>query len=70
VDRRRHRVYITAAGRAVLKRAADAQRAIEDQILEALDADERAALRRLLLRALRGAERAPACADAPDLTPA
>jgi DNA-binding MarR family transcriptional regulator len=69
-DRRRHRVYITEAGREVLKRAADAQLAIEDEILQGLDADERAALRRLLLRALRGAERAPACADAPDLTAA
>jgi len=69
-DRRRHRVYITETGRAALERAVDAQQAIEDEVLQALDADERAALRRLLLRALRGAERAPACADASDLTPA
>ena len=69
-DRRRHRVYITATGRAALKRAAGAQQAIEDEVLQALDAGERATLRRLLLRALRGAERAPACADESDLTPA
>jgi DNA-binding MarR family transcriptional regulator len=69
-DRRRHRVYITETGRAVLERAADAQQAIEDEVLQVLDADERATLRRLLLRALRGAERTPACADASDLTPA
>jgi DNA-binding MarR family transcriptional regulator len=69
-DRRRHRVYITETGRAVLERAARAQQAIEDELLQALDAKERATLRRLLLRALRGAEPAPACADASDLTPA
>ena len=46
------------------------QQAIEDEVLQALDADERAALRRLLVQALRGVERTPACADASDLTPA
>ena len=69
-DRRRHRVYITETGREALERAADAEQAIEDEVLRALDSDERATLRRLVLRALRGAERAPACADASDLTPA
>lgn len=69
-DRRRHRVYITETGRAILERAAQAQQAIENEVLRALDTDERATLRRLLLQALRGAERAPACADAQDLTPA
>jgi DNA-binding MarR family transcriptional regulator len=69
-DRRRHRVYITKTGRAALERAADAQQTIEDEVLQALDADERAALRRLLLRALHGAERASACADVSDPTPA
>jgi DNA-binding MarR family transcriptional regulator len=69
-DRRRHRVYITDTGRAVLARAAEAQQAIEDEVFHALDTDERATLRRLLLRALRGAEHASACADAPHPTPA
>jgi DNA-binding MarR family transcriptional regulator len=69
-DRRRHRVYITDTGRAVLERAADAQQPIEDEVLQALDADERATLRRLLLQALRGAERAPACGHASDPAPA
>jgi DNA-binding MarR family transcriptional regulator len=69
-DRRRHRVYITETGRAALERAAHVQQEIEDEVLQALDADDRAMLRRLLLRALRGAEPAPECADAPDLTAA
>lgn len=67
-DRRRHRVYITETGRAVLKRAVLAQQAIEDEVLQALDADQRAALRRLLLQALRGAEPTADCGLAPDLT--
>jgi MarR family transcriptional regulator, lower aerobic nicotinate degradation pathway regulator len=66
-DRRRHRVYITETGRAVLTRAAAAQQAVEDEVLQALDADERATLHRLLGQALRGAEPARECA-APDLT--
>src|SRR5947209_13834372 len=41
-DRRRHRVYITESGRAVLDRAASAQQPIEDHVLQALNADERA----------------------------
>jgi DNA-binding MarR family transcriptional regulator len=69
-DRRRHRVYITETGRAALERAADAQQAIEHEVLQALDADQRATLRRLLLQALRAAEPAPACADASNLAPA
>ena len=69
-DRRRHRVYITETGRAALERAAGAQRAIEDEVLQALDADQRATLRQLLLQALRGAEQAPACTDASTLAPA
>jgi DNA-binding MarR family transcriptional regulator len=68
-DRRRHRVYMTNAGRAVLDRAYRAQQAIENEVLQALDADDRATLRRLLLQALRAAEPAPA-RDASDLTPA
>jgi DNA-binding MarR family transcriptional regulator len=55
-DRRRHRVHITAAGREALVRAARAQEAIEDDVLQALDAAERVNLWRLLTRAVRGAE--------------
>ena len=57
-DRRRHRVYITAAGRRALDRAAQAQASVEDDVLRALDAEERAILWELLTRAVRGAERA------------
>jgi DNA-binding MarR family transcriptional regulator len=63
-DRRRHRVNITAAGRRVLERAARAQAEIEDDVLQALDAQERETLRLLLARAVRGAE--PQHTDAPD----
>ncbi len=66
-DRRRHRVFITDSGRAVLERAARAQQAIEDEVFGALNADERATLRQLLRRALRGAEPAAECAAAPDV---
>jgi DNA-binding MarR family transcriptional regulator len=55
-DRRRHRVTITAAGRAAYGRAEKAQREIEDEVLQALDEQEREVLRGLLLRALRDAE--------------
>lgn len=58
-DRRRHRVYITEAGCEALARAARAQEEIEDDVLQALDAEERATLWRLLARALRGAEHTP-----------
>jgi DNA-binding MarR family transcriptional regulator len=61
-DRRRHRVHITDAGRRALERAARAQAAIEDDVLQALDADERATLWTLLSRAVHGAE--PAAEDA------
>jgi MarR family transcriptional regulator, temperature-dependent positive regulator of motility len=61
-DRRRHRVEITSAGREALERAERAQEAIEDDVLGALDADERATLWRLLTRALQGAE--PSSEDA------
>ena len=59
-DRRRHRVHITAAGRQALERASRTLDELEDEVLVALDADERAVLWDLLARALRGAE--PACA--------
>jgi MarR family transcriptional regulator, temperature-dependent positive regulator of motility len=55
-DRRRHRVEITSSGRAALERAEHAQRGLEDDVLQALDAEERATLCALLTRALHGAE--------------
>jgi DNA-binding MarR family transcriptional regulator len=55
-DSRRHVVQLTDEGRAALVRSERAQAAIEDDVLQALDADERAALWRLLTRALQGAE--------------
>jgi DNA-binding MarR family transcriptional regulator len=55
-DRRRHRVFITETGRQVLKRAARVQADVEDDVLQALDAEERATLRDLLARALAEAE--------------
>ncbi len=55
-DRRRHRVNITASGQEALRRAALAQKSIEDEVLAALDEDERATLHGLLYKALRGAE--------------
>ena len=69
-DRRRHRVHITPTGREALARAARAQESIEDDVLQALDADERATLWKLLARALRGAEHTGAEDDRPALTPA
>jgi DNA-binding MarR family transcriptional regulator len=70
-DRRRHRVHITAAGREALEHAARAQESIEDDVLRALDADERATLQRLLTRAVQGAEPDVAVDDACDpLAPA
>jgi DNA-binding MarR family transcriptional regulator len=55
LDRRRHLVHITAAGRGALDRAEAAQGAGEDEVLAALAPDERATLRTLLARALEGA---------------
>jgi DNA-binding MarR family transcriptional regulator len=57
-DRRRHRVQITRAGREALERAERSQEAVEDDVLQALDPEERATLWRLLAKALEGAERA------------
>ena len=56
VDRRRHLVELTQAGRRALMDAERAQETIEDEVLRALDAGERATLWRLLTRALQGAE--------------
>jgi len=55
-DRRRHLVRITPPGRGALSGAERAQVAIEDEVLAALDADERRTLRDLLRRALRSVE--------------
>jgi DNA-binding MarR family transcriptional regulator len=55
-DRRRHVVELTAAGRRALTGAERAQEQIEDEVLQALDPQERATLWRLLTRALYGAE--------------
>jgi DNA-binding MarR family transcriptional regulator len=55
-DRRRHKVHITVEGRQALAHAAAVQQKIEDEVLQALDPSERATLRRLLHRALEGAE--------------
>lgn len=59
LDRRRHLVHITAAGRRALDRAERAQETVEDDVLAALDPDERATLRDLLARALDGSGPAP-----------
>jgi DNA-binding MarR family transcriptional regulator len=55
-DRRRHLVQITPLGRAALRDSERVQAAIEDEVLAALDADERRTLRDLLSRALRSME--------------
>jgi DNA-binding MarR family transcriptional regulator len=55
-DRRRHIVELTAEGRDALARAERAQEEIEDDVLQALDAQERATLWQLLTRALYGVE--------------
>jgi DNA-binding MarR family transcriptional regulator len=55
-DRRRHRVELTEAGAGALERAERAQRGVQEDILRALDAEERATLLRLLSRAVQSAE--------------
>src|ERR1700735_1353729 len=55
-DRRRHRVELTEQGRRALVSAERAQETIEDEVLQALDAEGRATLWKLLTRALRAAE--------------
>jgi DNA-binding MarR family transcriptional regulator len=55
-DRRRHLVGLTSAGSKALDKAEHRQETIEDEVLGALDPEERATLWRLLGRALRGAE--------------
>lgn len=65
-DRRRHLVGLTAKGSKALEHAEHRQETIEDDVLGALDDEERATLWRLLGQALRGAEPelAEACEDA------
>jgi len=53
-DRRRHVVVITPDGIAALKRARKAQESLEDEMLAALDGEEREQLRGLLRKALVG----------------
>jgi DNA-binding MarR family transcriptional regulator len=55
-DRRRHRVHVTSSGRQALKRAAHAQQEIEEDLLQALSADEQAILWQLTARVLQEAE--------------
>jgi len=67
-DRRRHRVHITTAGREALERAAQIQQDIEDDVLKALNAEERLTLWQLLARAVHGAEHIASDAHTPTLT--
>ena len=67
-DRRRHLVELTTEGREALAEAELAQETIEDEVLQALDASERATLWQLLTRALYGAE--PARGEPYSATPA
>jgi DNA-binding MarR family transcriptional regulator len=55
-DRRRHLVQLTSSGRRALARTERAQGEIEDQVLQALEPEERDTLRQLLSRALRSME--------------
>ncbi len=63
-DRRRHLVELTKEGLDALTRAERAQETIEDDVLSALDASERATLWQLLTRALQGAEPAARAPEA------
>jgi DNA-binding MarR family transcriptional regulator len=56
LDRRRHVVQLTAAGRSALEVAERAQETVEDDVLRALDEEDRKVLWQLLTRALRGVE--------------
>ena len=67
-DRRRHLVYITAFGREALEHAARVLEEIEGDVLQGLDAEERATLWDLLTRAVRGSEPTARDAGTPALT--
>jgi DNA-binding MarR family transcriptional regulator len=51
-DRRRHIVALTDEGRAAFRRAEKARETVEDEVLQALEPEERQTLRLLLLKAL------------------
>ena len=51
-DRRRHIVELTEPGRGAFERAQAVRESVEDELLAALNADERATLHRLLAKAL------------------
>jgi len=51
-DRRRHLVEVTETGHQVFQRAQRARESVEDEVLAALTAEERATLRGLLAKAL------------------
>ena len=71
LDRRRHLVELTKQGHNALMRAERAQESIEDEVLKALDPQERAMLWRLLSRALYSAEPARSAEEPqPAATPA
>ena len=53
-DRRRHIVTMTEQGRKALHQAEAAQQTLEDEILGALDADERSELSHLMRKAIKG----------------
>lgn len=63
-DRRRHLVSMTREGAEALHRAEAAQQSLEDDILGALDEDERATLAHLLRKAIDGATAASAASNA------
>jgi DNA-binding MarR family transcriptional regulator len=65
-DRRRHLVDLTAGGQQALERAEHAQEQIEDDVLQALDPQERATLWRLLTRALYAVD--PPATESPSAT--
>ncbi len=69
-DRRRHRVNITDTGRQALVRAGHAMEEVENQVLQALNPDERTTLWKLLARALHEVEDDHVEADVPALAPA
>jgi len=63
-DRRRHIVEVSSGGREALEQAERALASVQDDVLAALDEDERAALYDLLLRAAGGRLPAGSCAAA------
>jgi MarR family transcriptional regulator, lower aerobic nicotinate degradation pathway regulator len=64
LDRRRHIVEISDAGRTALAGAERELAAVEDEVLSGLDEDERAVLHALLVRAADGPIGCDPCAEA------